>query len=107
MAKHFKSTSHKPIYSIKTLHMDNIEDVKARNARVEADKAWETSLTRRSAIAGATYLVVGFYLSMLGISHPWLNAMVPPIAYILSTLSLGFVKQVWIEKIYTTKKKSS
>lgn len=80
--------------------MNDIEDVKARNIRVEADKAWEISLTRRVIIAMITYLVVGFYLTTLNIPYPWLNAIVPPIAYVLSTLSLRFIKQIWINKIY-------
>lgn len=80
--------------------MNDIEDVKARNTRVEADKAWETSLTRRVIIAMITYLVVGFYLAILDIPYPWFNAIVPPAAYMLSTLSLGFTKQIWINKIY-------
>ncbi len=80
--------------------MDKIEEINKRNARVEADKAWETSCTRRAFIAVVTYLVVGFYLSSLNIENPWLNAFVPPVAYVLSTLSLGFAKKVWMEKIY-------
>ena len=79
---------------------DEIESIKERNARVEADKAWEVSVTRRVIIALITYLVVGFYLNLLGISNPWLNALVPPAAYILSTLSLGYIKRVWTEKVY-------
>lgn len=48
-----------------------------RNARVEADKAWETSKTRRGLIAGVTYVVAGMYMSALGAHLPWLNALIP------------------------------
>jgi len=34
-----------------------IEKIKGRNRRVEADKAWETSLTRKILIAVLTYFV--------------------------------------------------
>ncbi len=82
----------------------NIEDkIIARNERVEADKAWEISLTRRGLIAAVTYLVVGFYLSFLNVEYAWLHALVPPMAYMLSTLSLGIVKSVWIERAYRKK----
>lgn len=82
----------------------NIEDkIIARNERVEADKAWEISLTRRGLIAAVTYLVVGFYLSLLNVEYAWLHALVPPMAYMLSTLSLGIVKSVWIERAYRKK----
>ena len=47
-----------------------IRSIKKRNARVEKDKAWETSLTRRLCICVLTYLVVVIgiihYLSYLG-----------------------------------------
>ncbi len=79
------------------------EDIHKRNKRVEADKAWETSLTRRSIIAVVTYLIVGFYLNLLKVDYAWLHALVPPAAYVLSTLSLGFIKTIWIEKIYKKK----
>ncbi len=71
-----------------------------RNKRVEADKAWETSKTRRAIIAAITYVVVGFYLSLLDVSFAWLHAFVPPAAYLLSTLSLVYIKQLWIERFY-------
>lgn len=45
----------------------NIESIQNRNARVETDKAWETSLTRRAIIAIGTYVIIGGYLEFLGI----------------------------------------
>jgi len=79
------------------------EDIHERNKRVEADKAWETSLTRRSIITVVTYLIVGFYLNLLKVDYAWFHALVPPAAYVLSTLSLGFIKKIWIEKIHIKK----
>lgn len=76
------------------------EDIDKRNKRVEADKAWETSLTRRTIVAFVTYLVVGFYLNLLNVNYAWLHALVPPVAYVLSTLSLPIVKRIWINRIY-------
>lgn len=69
-----------------------------RNARVEADKAWETSKTRRGSIAGITYLIAGLYMSALGASLPWLNAFIPVGGYLLSTLSLPIIKRNWLKK---------
>lgn len=80
--------------------MDEIENIKLRNAQVEADKAWETSLTRRGIIALVTYIIAGVYMAQLGINNPWLNAFVPTGGYVLSTLSLVIVKTLWIKKIY-------
>ena len=38
-----------------------IENIKIRNARVELDKKWETSLTRKICICILTYIVVIAY----------------------------------------------
>ncbi|MCB1556435.1 MAG: hypothetical protein KDJ15_03885 [Alphaproteobacteria bacterium] len=75
-----------------------IESLKTRNARVEADKAWETSLTRRAAIAGGTYVVVWAYLSVLGVDHAYFHALVPAGAFVISTLTLPIVKRIWLER---------
>lgn len=71
-----------------------------RNRRVEADKAWETSGLRRGIIAVITYVIVGFYLNILKVEHAWLHAFVPAGAYLLSTLSLVYVKRIWIKHFY-------
>lgn len=78
-----------------------VETIQERNARVEADKAWETSWTRRITITLGTYIIIGGYLNFLDVENAWLHALVPPLAYILSTLSLPVFKQVWVNKIYT------
>lgn len=38
-----------------------INEIKARNKRVELDKAWETSFTRKICICVLTYVVVVLY----------------------------------------------
>ncbi|MFH0714850.1 MAG: hypothetical protein V1847_03670 [Candidatus Diapherotrites archaeon] len=77
-----------------------IKAIHERNRRVEADKAWETSFARRALIAVGTYVLIGIFLTALALPNPWLNAFIPTIAYILSMLSLPFVKEWWIEKQY-------
>jgi hypothetical protein len=72
-----------------------IEKIKERNKKVEIDKAWETSKTRRFLLAIFTYLTIGFYLQAIKIDQPWLNAIVPSIGFLLSTLTLPFFKEVW------------
>jgi len=80
--------------------MSDINSIQQRNTRVEADKAWETSLARRGIIAVGTYAIIGGYLTYLQIPQAWLHALVPVFAYIISTLSLHYVKLIWIERIY-------
>jgi len=77
-----------------------VEDIQVRNARVEANKAWETSWTRRIIIVLGTYLIIGGYLHVLEVENAWLHALVPPLAYIISTLSLPIFKRLWVKKIY-------
>ena len=78
--------------------MDGIEQIKERNKRVELDKAWESSWTRRIFLAIITFVIVGIGLGIIGSSNPWLEAFVATTGYILSTLSLGFIKKWWISK---------
>lgn len=84
--------------------MDNniekeIELIKNRNKRVEQDKAWEVSWTRRICIAVLTYLIVVLYSFMIKeFSNIWLSSLVPVLGFILSTLSLKFIRKIW-EKV--------
>lgn len=86
---------------------ENIDEIHARNMRVAADKAWETSMTRKAMIAVGTYIIVGVYLAYLGVENGWSHALVPAGAYIISTLSLPIVKKIWIKTIYKPEEVSS
>ena len=77
---------------------DEIQNIQERNRRVELDKAWETSLTRRLIIATITYGVAAFWLITIENDKPFLNALVPTGGYLLSTWSLSFVRGWWIQK---------
>ncbi|MBO7560518.1 hypothetical protein J6T21_00545 [Candidatus Saccharibacteria bacterium] len=73
-----------------------IKKIKARNARVELDKAWETSWTRRICIMVLTYIVVIAYsFTIQQISNIFLSSLVPVIGFTLSTLSLKGVRKIW------------
>jgi hypothetical protein len=71
--------------------------LKERNARVEAEKAWETSWARILWISGITYFVGLVVLSMIGVRDPVFAACMPAIGFILSTLSLPKLKKRWLE----------
>ena len=77
-----------------------IEEIKARNKRVELDKKWETSGTRKVCIGILTYIVVVIYsYSISRISNIWLSSLVPVIGFALSTLSLKEIRKIWEKKI--------
>ncbi|MDD5103453.1 MAG: hypothetical protein PHX93_03565 [Candidatus Peribacteraceae bacterium] len=67
-----------------------------RNRRVETDKAWEVSWTRRLFITALTYGIAVLFLRLIDNPSFWLNAAVPALGYCLSTLSLPWIKQWWM-----------
>jgi len=82
-----------------------IEKIEERNAKVEADKGWEGSLTRKALIAVFTYGVIGLFLEMIGVAKPWINAIVPTLGFILSTLTMPFFKKMWLKYYWLDKKR--
>ena len=73
-----------------------IDAIKQRNKRVETDKAWETSWTRRLCIAVLTYIVVVVYsFTISQVQNIWLSSLVPVIGFTLSTLSLSLIRKIW------------
>ena len=79
---------------------ERIAKIEERNKRVEVDKAWETSLSRKILIALFTYFVIVIYLQFIVGIDPWINAIVPTVGFFLSTLSLPFFKKLWERTIY-------
>ncbi len=82
---------------------ERIERIENRNKLVETNKAWETSITRRVVLFILTYLAIGIYLGAIDVSRPWLNAVVPSIGFMLSTLSLPLFKALWQRYIFKSK----
>lgn len=79
---------------------ERISRIEKRNANVEVDKAWETSYFRKLLIVLFTYLSIALYLKYIVKIDPWINAIVPAIGFLLSTLSLSYFKKVWEKFIY-------
>ena len=78
----------------------DLREIKERNARVEGDKAWETSWARRLCIAAFTYVIAAVYMHSTELGNPFLGAFVPSGGYLLSTMSLPFFKNYWLKNIY-------
>lgn len=77
---------------------DRLNEIEERNQRVEMDKAWEVSWTRRLLIMLVTYIVVALVLSRIHPEGALIDAVIPCVGYLLSTLSLPPLKQYWIDK---------
>lgn len=69
--------------------------IEERNARVELDKSWETSWTRRISIMLLTYGIVVGFLLIIDNDRPFVNALVPVVGFLLSTLVMPRIKSIW------------
>lgn len=74
--------------------------IEKRNKNVEVDKAWETSWTRKILIAIFTYTAIALYLALIVGINPWINAIVPTVGFLLSTLTLPYFKNIWRKLLY-------
>lgn len=75
---------------------EEIKQIKERNKRVELDKKWETSMTRRIFIMILTYIVVIIYSYLVrNYDNIFLSSLVPVIGFTLSILSLKVIRKVW------------
>jgi len=83
--------------------MNNIEkkiiEINQRNRKVEIDKAWEISWTRKIIIAIFTYIIIVLFFLIAQLPKPFINSLVPTLGFVLSTLSLSFFKKLWIKYI--------
>lgn len=79
---------------------NEIIKIKERNKKVELDKKWETSWTRRICIMILTYIVVIIYSHLIrNNNNIFLSSLVPVIGFTLSTLSLKLVRSVWEKNV--------
>jgi len=79
---------------------NEIIKIKERNKKVELDKKWETSWTRKICICILTYIVVIIYSFIVrNYDNILLSSLVPVIGFTLSTSSLKLVRNVWEKNI--------
>lgn len=71
--------------------------IESRNKKVELEKEWETSFARKLSITALTYLLLAAYFGLVLKVNPWINAIVPTVGFVLSTLSLSFIKKLWLK----------
>ncbi|MAS87514.1 MAG: hypothetical protein CMH30_06015 [Micavibrio sp.] len=76
--------------------------IKERNRKVELDKTWETSFTRKVSIIGITYIFAYLVMVTINVPQPALNALIPTLGFFLSTLSLNIIKRAWVKLLKKT-----
>lgn len=81
--------------------MESIEDrvsrIEERNKNVETEKAWETSWTRRFLLMLFTYISIGAYLKVIDVQRPWISAIVPALAFMISTFTMPYFRKLWMK----------
>lgn len=75
-----------------------VELIKTRNHRVEADKAWELSGTRTAFISAVTFSLLYAFFHLINSGPAFLNALISTVAYLLSTFSYGVLKSWWLRR---------
>jgi len=74
--------------------------IEERNKRVELDKRWETSFTRRVSICILTYIVVLLFSYFVNTGNNiFLSSLVPVIGFSLSTLSVNLIRKIWLNVV--------
>ena len=76
--------------------------IKERNRKVELDKTWETSFTRKVSIICITYIFAYLVMVTINVPQPALNALIPTLGFFLSTLSLNIIKRAWVKLLKKT-----
>lgn len=72
--------------------------IKTRNKKVEANKAWETSWSRKILIAIITYILLVIFMHINEIDKPFINGLIPTFAFLISVSTLPYFKKLWIKK---------
>ena len=75
-----------------------VQKIEERNRRVEGDKAWELSKTRTFFIAVSTYVFIMLFMILTKDEHPYLNALVASVGYLLSATTYGILKKWWLKR---------
>ncbi len=75
-----------------------IDLIKERNKKVEIEKNWEISLERKISIWVITYITIVVIMYFLKFENILISALIPTFWYIISTSSLKFIKNIYMEK---------
>lgn len=79
---------------------ERVKKIEERNKKVELDKRWETSFTRRISICILTYIIVLLFSYFINTGNNiLLSSLVPVIGFTLSTLSVNLIRKIWLNVI--------
>ncbi|MDP2691257.1 MAG: hypothetical protein Q8O95_02530 [bacterium] len=72
-----------------------VKAIEWRNSKVELDKAWEISLTRRVVLSLITYLIIAAVIWSFDLPQPLINALIPALALLLAAPTLRMIRSFW------------
>ena len=75
-----------------------IVEIQESHRRVEAEKAWEVSWTRRFFIGFFTYIVTVLFFSLIGVPRPILSGFALFCGFVISSGLLSFIKRGFIKR---------
>ncbi len=81
--------------------------IKERNERVELEKAWEVSWVRRISITIVTFVITFAYMKLTNQEPLWLGSIVPAFGYLISTVSIPYMKEFWVNHSYKKQDKQA
>lgn len=79
---------------------EDLDRVHRRNRNAEVDKAWEISWTRRLVITLLTYAVIVIYFVAADLPAPFINSVVPAVAFVLATMTLPWFQKPWVRYVF-------
>lgn len=76
---------------------NRLEAIETRNQKVEIEKKWKNSWERKILVALTTYGTMWLFMTIIHVDKAWLNAIIPTLGFLLSTLSLSVFKKIWLQ----------
>ena len=76
-----------------------IKKLENRQKQADAHAAWQQSWTRTALICAATYAVLAPYMCLAQLNDAWVGAVVPTVAYALSTFQLPAARRAWAARV--------
>jgi hypothetical protein len=73
---------------------NRLDAIEKRNQKVDSNKRWETSKIRIISIAILTYISMVVLFFQIGSINPFVSAIVPTMGFVLSTLSLSWIRKI-------------
>lgn len=75
-----------------------LEFTRNQKRELQLHLAWDRSWTKIVLLTVVTYIVIAFVFYCIGSKKYFVNAIIPSVAYFISTRSLSFVKKIWLQK---------